>query len=377
MNTVYFDNAATTPVNSEVIDVMTDCLKTIYGNPSSSHSYGRDAKAILEESRRKIANILGAKPSEIFFTSCGTESNNSILRNALQNDDIKRIISTPIEHPSIYSTLNSISNEIKIEYVKLDKYGVVNLEDLENLLSSDSSKALVSIMHANNEVGGLNDIKSIGDLCDKYQALFHSDMVQTMGHLPINLKEIKIDFLAASAHKFHGPKGVGFMFVRQPHKLNAFITGGSQERGMRSGTENMASIVGMAHALEIACSKIEEDIVHLNKLRHAMAEKLKMVFPNIGFMTNLDNSLCTILSVIFPKEFSNDMLLFQLDMKGVACSGGSACSSGANKVSHVLSHLNAPSDRKVVRFSFSKYNNLDEINFCVDKIKELASETSS
>lgn len=377
MNRVYFDNAATTPVNNLVIEKMTECLRNVYGNPSSSHSFGRDAKSLLEESRRKIAQLVGAKPSEIFFTSCGTESNNSILRSALMDEGIERIIATPIEHPSIHATLKSFSDQIKIEYVKLDEYGSVICSDLENLLSNSQEKTLVSIMHANNEVGALNDIVSIGNLCEKYKALFHSDMVQTMGHLPINFQEIKVDFVAASAHKFHGPKGVGFMYIRQPHKINAFITGGSQERGMRSGTENLASIIGMATALEIACQKVDKDILYLNSLRKTLADKLKSLFPTIGFMTNMENSLCTVLSVIFPKEMSNDMLLFQLDMKGVACSGGSACSSGANKESHVLSHLNAPKDRKVVRFSFSKYNNLDEINFCVEKIKELASESSN
>lgn len=374
---VFFDNAATTPVHDEVINVMTQCLKETFGNPSSTHSFGRDAKALLEESRRKIAKILGAKPSEIFFTSCGTESNNTILKNSIKNLNVKEIWTTPIEHPSVYNTSSELGAEVPITYLELNKDGSVNLESLKNKFKETKNKVLVSVMHANNEVGIINDIKAIAEICQENGALFHSDMVQTMGHLPIKFDEIKVDFASASAHKFHGPKGVGFMFVRQPHQLQAFITGGSQERGFRSGTENMASIIGMAKALELATSDIENDILHLNSLRSKLMEKLKTAFPTIEFINSIDTSLCTIVSCIFPPEFDSEMLLFQLDMKGIACSGGSACSSGANKASHVLAQFDVPSNRKVVRFSFSKFNNLDEIDFCVSKIKELQSESQA
>jgi len=374
---VFFDNAATTPVHDEVIHVMTQCLKETFGNPSSTHSFGRDAKALLEESRRKIAKILGAKPSEIFFTSCGTESNNTILKNSIKNLDVKEIWTTPIEHPSVFNTSSELGASVPITYLELNKDGSVNLESLRNRFKETKNKVLVSAMHANNEVGIINDIKAIAEICQENGALFHSDMVQTMGHLPIKFDEIKVDFASASAHKFHGPKGVGFMFVRQPHQLQAFITGGSQERGFRSGTENMASIIGMAKALELATADIESDILHLNNLRLKLMEKLQTAFPTIEFINSIDTSLCTIVSCVFPAEFDSEMLLFQLDMKGIACSGGSACSSGANKASHVLAQFDIPSNRKVVRFSFSKFNNLDEIDFCVSKIKELQSESQA
>lgn len=373
---VFFDNAATTPVHPKVISVMTACHTNTYGNPSSTHSYGREAKAVLEESRRKIAKILGAKPSEIFFTSCGTESNNTVLRNAVRCDDIKQIWTTPIEHPSIYQTANQICNDIAIHFLELNDNGSVDIEKLKAKFEKTNERILVSIMHANNEVGIINDLKTISDICKANNALLHSDMVQTMGHLAINFNDIPVDFASASAHKFHGPKGVGFMYIRQPNKIEAFITGGSQERGYRSGTENIASIVGMSEALDLATHDIHSDIDYLNSLRTAFMNKLKLHFPSIDFLSNIDTSLCTIVSAIFPIEFDSEMLLFQLDMKGVACSGGSACSSGASKASHVLTHFNIPSNRKVVRFSFSKFNTLEEIDFCIEKIKELASEST-
>lgn len=376
MTRVFFDNAATTPIHPEVVQIMTKCLTETYGNPSSSHSYGREAKGQLEESRRTIAKILGVKPSEIFFTSCGTESNNTILRNAIKSDQIAEIWTTPIEHPSIYQTSSQICQEIPVRYIELNPNGSVNTSKLDSDLANVGKKVLVSVMHANNEVGVLNDLKSIGEICQKHGALLHSDMVQTMGHLPINFQEIQVDFASASAHKFHGPKGVGFMFVRQPNHIEAFITGGSQERGNRSGTENLASIVGMAKALELATKNVEADILYLNNLRTQLMSKLKASFPRIEFLTKIDESLCTIVSTIFPPEFDTEMLLFQMDMKGVACSGGSACSSGANKGSHVLAHFIIPENSKVVRFSFSKFNTEKEIDFCIEKIKELASERS-
>lgn len=374
INRVFFDNAATTPVHPEVVQVMTHSLSETFGNPSSTHSFGREAKGQLEESRRGIAKILGAKPSEIFFTSCGTESNNTILRNALMCEEIDEIWTTPIEHPSIFQTSQQICKDIPIRYIELNKNGSVNLTQLEKAFSTCDKRVLVSIMHANNEVGVLNNLKSISEICKKYGAKLHSDMVQTMGHIPIHFQEIQVDFASASAHKFHGPKGVGFMYIRQPNHIQAFITGGSQERGNRSGTENLASIVGMARALELATKNLDLDIVYLNSLRETFMSKLQSSFPTISFLNKLDESLCTIVSAIFPPEFDAEMLLFQLDMKGVACSGGSACSSGAAKASHVLAHFSLPSNCKVVRFSFSKFNTEAEINFCIEKIKEISAE---
>lgn len=374
---MYFDNAATTPVRDEVIQVITNSLKNIYGNPSSSHFSGRDAKAQLEESRRTIAKILSCKPGELFFTSCGTESNNAILSNAVHQLGVTRILTTAIEHPSVYATVKCLPNHVKVEYLKLNSDGTVNIEELQSKLAESSEKTLVSVMHANNEVGALNDIGKIADIAKSNNAFVHSDMVQTMGHLPISFETMKLDFAVASAHKFHGPKGVGIMYVRQPIQLQPFITGGSQERGNRSGTENLASIAGMAKALELATADLDSDIKHLNGLRAHMRAQLISKFPTMEFLTNETNSLCTVLSVVFPPEFDKEMLLFQLDMKGIACSGGSACSSGANKGSHVLSQFDVPADRKVVRFSFSKFNNIDEIDYCVEKIGELLHESQA
>lgn len=372
---VYFDNAATTPVHQEVIKVITSSLATNFGNPSSSHHSGREAKAQLEESRRKIAKIIGAKPSEIIFNSCGTESNNAVVYNAVKNMHVKTIYTTKIEHPAIFQTVQNYQNDVQIVYLPLTKSGQVDLTKLHAILAINQGPALVTVMHANNEMGALNDLKELARIAKSYPEIYvHSDMVQTMGHLPIDMHEILVDFATASAHKFHGPKGVGFMYVRQTTPLCAMITGGSQERGFRSGTENLASIAGMATALELATTDLPKDIAYLESLRTVFREKIKAIIPEIQFLTPEEGSLCTVLSTIFPTRFDSDALLFQLDMKGIACSGGSACSSGANKPSHVLAQFDIPAGCKVVRFSFSKFNNLDEVDYCVDKIKELQDE---
>jgi cysteine desulfurase len=375
MRKVYLDNAATTPVSDEVIESMVKNLKQTYGNPSSSHHFGREAKGQLEEARRKIATAIHAKPSQICFTSCGTESNNSVLKNAFQSLQIERILVSPIEHPSIHATIKEVAQDIEIVYLPIDKFGSILTDSLEKLLSEGNKKTLVSVMHANNEVGALNNIETICKISKKYNAFVHSDMVQTMGHLPLNMEALGIDFVAASAHKFHGPKGVGFLYIKNPNCLKPFISGGSQERGMRSGTENMASIIGMSVALEHAVKNIADDEAYVNNLRKSMAEKLGNTILDIEIITNLENSLYTVLTIGFPEIMSNDMLTFQLDMKGIACSSGSACSSGANKGSHVLEALNYPKERKAIRFSFSKFNKMDEIEYAVEKIVELYNET--
>lgn len=375
---VYFDNAATTPVHESVVEIIADNLRSYYGNPSSSHYCGRDAKAQLEGSRRTIATLLGCKPSEILFTSCGTESNNAIIHHAIQTLKVTKIYTTVIEHPAIYTTLLNLKDRVSVEYIDLHEDGRVDIASLDQRLKLNKEVAFITIMHANNEMGALNDIKAVGDLVSKMENVyFHSDMVQTMGHLPIKFSEILVDFASASAHKFHGPKGVGFLFIRQPHQLTPMMTGGSQERGYRSGTENLASIVGMAHALELATKEIDSDVQYLNDLRSYMRKKLTERISDIQFLTNESDSLCTVLSVIFPDRFDKDTLLFQLDMKGIACSGGSACSSGANKASHVLAQFSIPEKCKVIRFSFSKFNNRDEIDFCVEKISELQLELAA
>jgi len=377
MQRVYLDNAATTPLNSKVIEKMLFSLQNNYGNPSSTHSYGRESKGALEDSRRKIAQLVGAKPSEIIFTSCGTESNNMILKNAICDLGVQRILVTKTEHPSVKKTVECLSSQVEVVYIPIDTYGAMNLKDLESALQSSDKKTLISAMHANNEVGILNNIEAIGQLAHQYHALFHTDMVQTVGHIPVSYKDMNIDFSAASAHKFHGPKGVGFLFMKQSNKLSPYISGGSQERGYRSGTENLSSIVGMAEALEIAVQGIEEDTKQVTELRQYMADQLLKNVPGLQIITNLNNSLYTVLSVLFPTEMSNDMLPFQLDLKGIACSSGSACSSGADKGSHVIEALGIDPTRKVIRFSFSKYNTKEEIDFAIRQIKELYQEMTS
>lgn len=371
---VYLDSAATTLVSKEVIEAMTKSLSEVYGNPSSTHHFGRIAKGQLEESRRHVANVIGAKPNQICFTSCGTESNNMVLRKSVEQLGVERILTTPIEHPSVYQTLKELAQKIEVVYLPICPKGSVLVDQLEQIITSSSKKALISVMHANNELGTLNDIESICNIAHKNGALVHSDMVQTVGHLPIDVTALGIDFIVASAHKFHGPKGIGFLYSKQTNAVGAFISGGSQERGMRSGTEGLASIVGLSVAIQNATSHIQEDLKHVDTLRHFMAEKLLEKIPNIDIITPLDKSLYTVLSVGFPSSMSHDMLPFQLDMKGVACSSGSACSSGANKGSHVLEAINYPKDRKVIRFSFSKYNTKDEIEYAVNQIEGLYME---
>ena len=377
MQRVYLDNAATTPLNPVVVEKMLFSLQNHYGNPSSTHSFGRESKGALEEARRKIAHLVGAKPSEIVFTSCGTESNNMVLKNAITDLGVERILVSKIEHPSVKKTVELLGEKIEVVFIPIDSDGAMVLDALEDTLKSSNKKTLISAMHANNEVGTLNHIAQIGDLAMQYHALFHTDMVQTVGHIPVSYKDTHIDFSSASAHKFHGPKGVGFLYMKQSNKLSPFISGGSQERGFRSGTENLTSIVGMAEALEIAVNGIEEDTRHVVSLRQYMASELTKNILGLDIITNLDNSLYTVLSVLFPKEMSNDMLQFQLDLKGIACSSGSACSSGADKGSHVIEALGIDPTRKVIRFSFSKYNTKEEIDFAIDRIKELYHEMIS
>ncbi|HYG39883.1 MAG TPA: cysteine desulfurase family protein, partial [Cytophagales bacterium] len=341
----------------------------------SIHSHGREVKAAIEKARRTVASLLNTSPSEVFFTSGGTEADNTFLQSSIQTYNIKHAITSPIEHHAVLHCLEALEKEgkIKLSFVELDDKGNINLDNLKNLIE-EHPKSLVSLMHANNEIGNLNPIDQIGELCASYGAIFHSDTVQTMGHYKHDLQKIKIASIVGSAHKFHGPKGVGFIYINNDNKISPFIHGGAQERNMRGGTENVYGIIGLAKALEIAYRDMEAHRRHIEALKSAMIEKLKNSMPSVSFngeSGNLQKSLYTVLNIALPASDSNDMLLFNLDISKISASGGSACSSGSNIGSHVLKAINFPEDQAAVRFSFSKFNTMEEVDYVVEKLTEL------
>lgn len=376
---VYLDNAATTPVAPEVVDCMAELLKNNFGNPSSSHFYGRQSKAILENSRRKVAQLLNCQPSEIIFTSGGTEADNMALTTCVEHLGVQQIITTEIEHHAIGHTAEHLAAKyphVEVSYVKLDEKGNVDLKDLERLLQKDV-KSLVSLMHANNEISTLLPLKKVSDLARKYDAYFHSDTVQTMGHYAFDLQDLSIDFITCAAHKFHGPKGIGFLYVNKSIPMHAMIHGGAQERGFRGGTENLYGIAGLAKAMELAYDDVEAHQLAVQKVKSHMMNLLTEHFEDIYFIgeTNPEKSLYTVLNVSFPKTEKAGMLLFTLDLKGVCASGGSACSSGAVKGSHVLEGISADGTRPNVRFSFSRYTTIEEVEFAVEQLVEIFEKT--
>lgn len=372
---VYLDNAATTPLDQEVLAAMMPYLTDHFGNPSSSHAFGRKTKTAIEQSRRTIAKLINCTPGEIYFTSGGTEADNLAMHIAVNDLGCKQIITSAIEHSAILKTAQKLqeTGKIKLSYVQLTDNGSVDLQHLEILLAT-GSKSYVTLMHGNNEIGNLLPLKEVGELCAKYEAIFHSDTVQTMGHYSFDMKQLNIQFLNASAHKFHGPKGVGFIYVNRSVKANPDIIGGGQERGLRGGTENLYGIVGLAKALEICYSDLDAHQQHVSGLKQYMAGQLEASIPGIVFNGNSRsiNSLYTVLNVTFPANKNSDMLLFLLDLEGVACSGGSACSSGAAKGSHVLDAIQALKvNCASIRFSFSRMTTREEIDFALSKVKEL------
>ena len=379
---VYFDNAATTPVAPEVIEVISKAMRNLYGNPSSIHADGRMARTAIEDARKIVAKNIHAGIGEIFFTSGGTESNNMILKNAVRDLGVRRFISSPIEHHCVLHTLESLKKtaDIQVDYVKIDKKGRIDLTDLEVLLKNGTQKTLVSLMHANNEIGTMIDLEAVGAICAEYQALFHSDTVQTMGYFPINVQKTKIHFLTGSAHKFHGAKGVGFVYVNSDIRLHPFIDGGSQERNMRGGTENVPGILGLAKALEMAYEDMYDRQDEIMGVRNYLKNRLVEEFEDIAFIgeTGDDESGVMselyhykILNVSFPPSMKAELLLFNLDIAGISASGGSACSSGAEGGSHVLDALEIDPNRKCIRFSFSHLNTLEEADFVIDKLKTM------
>lgn len=370
---VYFDNASTTPLDQEVLEVMLPVMKNQYGNPSSIHSFGRQTRTLIENSRKTVAKLLNASPSEIFFTSGGTEADNMAIICGVRDLNLTHVITSSIEHHAVIHTLEILESrgQIKLSFVNLKSDGHVDLEHLEELLQSNE-RSLVSLMHANNEIGNLLSLKDISEICARYNAVFHSDTVQTMAHYKMDLQGSKIHFVTCSAHKFHGPKGVGFLYVNNEMKIKPLIYGGTQERNMRGGTENVYGIVGLAKALEIAYRDMEAHEEHIQGLKGYMIEQLEQHLPGVEFNGDAQiNSLYTVLNVLFPASKNAEMLLFNLDIMGIAASGGSACTSGSNQGSHVLRGINADQSRPSVRFSFSKFNTKEEIDFCVSKLMEL------
>ena len=367
---VYLDNAATTRIDEDVIEAITHVMKDIYGNPSSVHGHGREARAEIEKARRSVASHLQTSPAEVFFTSGGTEADNMAILCSVRDLGVRRIITSKIEHHAVLHTVEAL-NDVAVSYVNLTQDGHVDLQHLGELLQ-DGDKTLVSLMHANNEIGNLLNLKQVSEMCRKHHAYFHSDTVQTMCHYPFNLQELDIDFITASAHKFHGPKGIGFLYVNTDVKVKPMIHGGSQERNLRGGTENIYGIVGLAKAMEVGYQDLDEHQNHIHGLKMHMVKKLREAIPGINFNGDAEgDSLYTVLNVCFPDTPISEMLLFNLDIMGISASGGSACSSGSNVGSHVLAELDRDQKRPAVRFSFSKYNTKEEIDFTIDKLAEL------
>ena len=379
MKRVYLDNAATTPLRKEVSDVMMAVLTNSYGNPSSSHAFGRSAKAILESCRKQVASFFNISPAEIIFTSGGTEANNLILQSAIKNLGVKHLITSRVEHHAVLHTVEAlaISEGIKVSYVDLIN-GAVNLEHLEALLQT-KERTLVSLMHVNNETGTILNIDRVGVMCKEYGAWFHSDTVQSIGHFNLDLQKLPIDFITASAHKFHGPKGIGFVFVRKNSGVQPILFGGEQERGLRPGTEALHDIAGMTEALKLAIDAMNKEHEYIQGLKTYFVESLKRAIPEVVFNANSDTvgkTTATILNVRFPKlKSKGEMLQFQLDLKGIAVSRGSACQSGSAQVSHVLKEILTADElqQPSLRFSFSIFNTKDDVDYTIDVLKALAS----
>ncbi len=374
MERIYLDNAATTPLDPEVLDAMLPYLTTHFGNPSSIYSYGRESRMAIENSRKTVAKILNAHPSEIFFTSGGTESSNTAITAAVRDLGCQHIISSVIEHHATTHTVENLykSGEVALSYVKLLPDGHIDLDDLEKLLAASEQKCLVTLMHANNEIGNMLDIHAVGELCKLYDAIFHSDTVQTVGHFPFDLRNTPVHFITGAGHKFHGPKGVGILYINENVKIKPFVFGGSQERNMRAGTENLYGIVGFAKALQIATDNHEKDIAYISELKRYMQEGLKSNIPGIAFNGDINGrSLYAVLSASFPKTEKSEMILFNMDINHICASGGSACTSGADQGSHVIRAINNNPNQVTVRFSFSKHNTKEEIDWVISKLKEM------
>lgn len=376
MQRIYLDSAATTSLDGDVLDAMMPYLTEKYGNPSSIYSYGRETKLAIETARKHVAKTIGCTPGEIFFTSGGTESTNTAINCAIRDLGCKHIITSPIEHHATLYTAENADKQgsVKLSLVKIKPDGHIDREHLKELLASSNEKTLVTLMHANNEIGNIMDIEAVGDICEEHNAIFHCDMVQTIAHYPVDVSKLKVHFASSAGHKFHGPKGVGVLYINIDVSINPMLFGGAQERNMRAGTENLYGIVGYSKALEKATNNMEQDSIYIQGLKDYMYDELKSTFPAIKFNGDVKGrSLYTVLNVAFPKNDKTDMLLMNLDMAGICVSGGSACSSGASSVSHVIQALYPEDCNELVpiRFSFCKYNTKEEIDITISKLKEL------
>ena len=370
---IYLDNAATTALDPEVFEAMKPFMLEDFGNPSSTHAHGRKVRAAIESSRKKIAELLNCTPGEIIFTSGGTEADNALIVSGAYTYGIKHAISTPIEHHAVTHTLETLAKRgaLQLHYVQLNEKGHVDMTNLEALLKQYPN-ALISLMHANNEIGNLLDIKRVGEMAKEYKAFFHSDTVQTMGHYAHDMRTLNVSGMTAAAHKFHGPKGVGMLYINENVKIKPFVHGGSQERNMRAGTENLYGIIGFAKALELATTHYENDSQYITDLKMYMMEQLQKQIAGVSFNGDpTGKSLYAVLSVSFPKTEKSEMILFNLDINNICASGGSACTSGADQGSHVIRAINNNPNQVTVRFSFSKHNTKAEIDQVIAKLKEL------
>jgi cysteine desulfurase len=371
---IYLDNAATTHLDPRVLDAMMPYLTEKFGNPSSIYSYGRETRLAVENARKSVARILNAHPAEIFFTSGGTESSNTAIFAAVRDLGCTHIISSPIEH---HATLHAVEHlhkrgEASLSFVQVRPDGHVDLEDLERLLAERGEKTLVTLMHANNEIGNITDIHAVGEMCKAHNAIFHSDTVQTVGHFPFDLRNTPVHFITGAGHKFHGPKGIGLLYINENVRIQPLMHGGAQERNMRAGTENLYGIVGFARALELATAAFDEDRAHIHEVKMYMMERLRTDLPSVTFNGDPEgSSLYTVLNVGFPKTEKSEMMLFNLDINHICASGGSACTSGASQGSHVIRAINSDPNRIAVRFSFNRHNSREEIDQVVDLVKTL------
>ncbi|NJB84947.1 cysteine desulfurase [Lewinella marina] len=370
MNRIFLDNAATTPIDPEVLTAMVEVMQSTFGNPSSIHAEGRKARSLIEAARKTVANALNCSIGEIFFTSGGTEANNMALKNAVRDLGVKRIISSPLEHHCVLHSLEAIAatGAAEVEMVNIDERGHVDLADLRRRLEEQSADTLVSLMHSNNEIGNLLPLQEVADLCGEFGVYFHCDTVQTMGYFPIDLEKTRVSFLSGSAHKFYGPKGVGFVYINNDNHIKPYLDGGAQERNMRGGTENVYGIVGLAKALERAVEEREERRNQMESVKQYMMERLREVYPEVRFNGDPCRSHYKVLSVSFPESPKGDLLLMNLDLAGISASGGSACSSGIDVGSHVVGHLHPDSKRHTIRFSFSHHNTREQVDYVVEKL---------
>ena len=378
MSKIYFDNAATTQIDQSVVDLMNSVMINNYGNPNSTHSFGRSSRTLIEKARKSIAKEFNVSSSEIFFTSCGTESNNMILISAFRDLGIKRIITSKIEHKAVLNVVKflELTESVKVEYVKVNENGLIDYDDLDQILNNNSVKTIVSLMHVNNEIGSVLDLSKTADICKKYNAFFHSDTVQSIGKYRFDLSKLNIDFIVGSAHKFHGPKGIGFVYINKKLKLNPLIIGGNQERGLRAGTESVHNICGMELAFIDSYKRFEKNKKYILDLKTYFIKKISSSIPLLKFNGSCENnndSTFSILNICLPISKDKSVLLeFNLDLKGIACSRGSACQSGSNTGSHVLNSILSKSDlnKPSLRFSFSKYNNKAEIDKAVEILSD-------